>query len=98
MPELPEVETTRAGIAPHVVGRRVHRVIVREPRLRWPVSPELSTALPGQMITAVRRRAKYLLFETGSGSVCLHLGMSGRLGVVPADTPVQPHDHVDIVL
>lgn len=98
MPELPEVETTRAGLAPHVVGQRVARVDVRQPQLRWPVSPQLTTALPGQTISAVTRRAKYLLFATPGGSMCLHLGMSGRLRVVPADTPVAKHDHVDIML
>ncbi|HLQ85678.1 MAG TPA: bifunctional DNA-formamidopyrimidine glycosylase/DNA-(apurinic or apyrimidinic site) lyase [Salinisphaeraceae bacterium] len=98
MPELPEVETTRAGIAPHVTGRRVREVIVREPRLRWPVAPELASALSGQTIAGVRRRAKYLLFATGDGTLCLHLGMSGRLRIVPAATPVARHDHIDIVL
>lgn len=98
MPELPEVETTRAGIEPHVRGQRVRTVIVRQPRLRWPVSDALATDLPGQRLHSVRRRAKYLLFVADSGHVCLHLGMSGRLRVVPADTPVTRHDHVDIVL
>src|SRR5699024_683871 len=65
---------------------------------RWPVSPELATILPSQTIVRVRRRAKYLLFETDRGHVCIHLGMSGRLRVVPAETPVTAHDHVDIVL
>jgi len=98
MPELPEVETTRAGIEPHVRGQRVRTVIVRHAQLRWPVTPTLARVLPGQVIHAVRRRAKYLLFEADSGHVCLHLGMSGRLRIVPADTPVVAHDHVDIVL
>lgn len=98
MPELPEVETTRAGVAPHVVGRRVDHVVVRQPQLRWPVSPELTTVLPDQVISAVKRRAKYLLFETEAGSICLHLGMSGRLRVVPDGTPLAAHDHVDFVL
>lgn len=98
MPELPEVETTRAGIAPYVLGQRVRTVIVRQPQLRWPVSPELAELLPGQIIHAVKRRAKYLLFAAETGHVCLHLGMSGRLRVVTADTPPAPHDHVDIVL
>lgn len=98
MPELPEVETTRAGIEPHVTGQRVAQVIVRQPQLRWPVSPELATALPERTIGAVRRRAKYLLFAAGNAHLCIHLGMSGRLRVVPADTPAAKHDHVDIVL
>ncbi|RJS93985.1 bifunctional DNA-formamidopyrimidine glycosylase/DNA-(apurinic or apyrimidinic site) lyase [Salinisphaera sp. Q1T1-3] len=98
MPELPEVETTRAGIEPHVQGQRVRRVVVREPRLRWPVSEALTHDLPGQTLHAVQRRAKYLLFAADTGHVCLHLGMSGRLRVVPADTPVVAHDHLDIEL
>lgn len=98
MPELPEVETTRAGLAPHVIGQRVDRIIVRQPQLRWPVSPDLAESLPGQVISDIKRRAKYLLFETDGGHVCIHLGMSGRLRVVPADTLPAKHDHVDIVL
>jgi formamidopyrimidine-DNA glycosylase len=95
MPELPEVETTRRGLAPHLVGRRVVAVTVRQPRLRWPVAPELVAGLPGQRIEAIERRAKYLLVHTEAGSALLHLGMSGALRVLPADTPVGPHDHVD---
>ncbi len=98
MPELPEVETTRAGLAPHVEGRRVRSVLLRRPDLRWPIPPEVSTLLPGQRIEAVRRRAKYLLLDTAAGSALLHLGMSGSLRVLPAATPVRDHDHVDLVL
>lgn len=98
MPELPEVETTRRGLAPHVEGRRVLRVVLRRPDLRWPIPPEVSGLLPGERIEAVRRRAKYLLLDTAAGSALLHLGMSGSLRVLPADTPVREHDHVDLVL
>ncbi len=98
MPELPEVETTRRGLAPHVVGRRVEAVILRRPDLRWPIPPEVSGQLPGQPITAVRRRAKYLLLDTVAGSALLHLGMSGSLRVLPANTPPTAHDHVDLTL
>jgi formamidopyrimidine-DNA glycosylase len=98
MPELPEVETTRRGLAPHVEGRRVRAVTLRRPDLRWPIPPEIRERLPGQRIEAVRRRAKYLLLDTAAGSALLHLGMSGSLRVLPADTPVAAHDHVDIVL
>ena len=98
MPELPEVETTRAGLAPHLEGRRVRSVLLRRPDLRWPIPPEIGERLPGQRIAAVRRRAKYLLFDTDTGSALLHLGMSGSLRVVPAKTPVREHDHVDLVL
>jgi formamidopyrimidine-DNA glycosylase len=98
MPELPEVETTRRGIAPHVRNRRVAAVVVRCSRLRWRVPSALMRELPGCTIRAVRRRAKYLLLDAGEGTVIVHLGMSGSLRVVPAATPPQKHDHVDIVL
>ena len=98
MPELPEVETTRAGLAPHVEGRRVRAATLRRPDLRWPIPPEITSVLPGQRIDAVRRRAKYLLLDTAAGSALLHLGMSGSLRVLPADTPLRAHDHVDLLL
>lgn len=98
MPELPEVETTRRGLAPHVEGRRVTAVTLRRPDLRWPIPDEIGARLPGQRIEGVRRRAKYLLLDSAAGSALLHLGMSGSLRVLPADTPVQPHDHVDLAL
>ena len=95
MPELPEVETTRRGLEPHLVGRRVVTLDIRQPRLRWPVANELSMLLPGQRIEAIERRAKYLLVHTGVGAALLHLGMSGCLRVLPAATPIGAHDHVD---
>ena len=98
MPELPEVETTRRGLEPHLQGRRIHGVILRRPDLRWPIPPDIERALPGQRIAAIRRRAKYLLLDTDAGSALLHLGMSGSLRVLPGDTPVRAHDHVDISL
>ena len=98
MPELPEVETTRAGLAPHLVGRRVMAAHLRRPDLRWPIAGEIQSLLPGQRILAVRRRAKYLLLDTAAGSALLHLGMSGSLRVLPAQTPLRAHDHVDLLL
>jgi formamidopyrimidine-DNA glycosylase len=98
MPELPEVETTRLGLAPHLEGRRIQAVTLRRPDLRWPIPEEISRQLPGQRIIAVRRRAKYLLLDTDVGSALLHLGMSGSLRVLPAGTTVRAHDHVDIAL
>lgn len=99
MPELPEVETTRRGLAPHVEGRRVTTVTLRRPDLRWPIPGEVARELPGRRIEAVRRRAKYLLLDTDQGdSALLHLGMSGMLRVLPPQTPVGTHDHVDIAL
>ena len=98
MPELPEVETTRRGIEPHVVGQRVRRVIVRDARLRWPVPEDLDVRLSGQRIEAVERRAKYLLIRAESGTLIGHLGMSGSLRLVPAEQPPAKHEHVDIEL
>ena len=98
MPELPEVETTRRGLAPHVEGKRIKGVVLRRPDLRWPIPSEIASTLPGQRIDAVRRRAKYLLLDTEAGSALLHLGMTGSLRVLPATTPVTTHDHVDLLL
>ncbi|WP_271679887.1 bifunctional DNA-formamidopyrimidine glycosylase/DNA-(apurinic or apyrimidinic site) lyase [Thermomonas mangrovi] len=98
MPELPEVETARRGLLPHVAGRRVGHVRLRRPDLRWPIPREVEDLLPGQRIEAIRRRAKYLLLDTAAGSALLHLGMSGSLRVLPEDTAVRAHDHADIGL
>ena len=98
MPELPEVETARWGIAPHLVGRRVRRLAVREWRLRWPVSRRLPAILRGRAIEAVDRRGKYLLIRAGGGTLLWHLGMSGSLRVLRDPPPPGPHDHVDLVL
>jgi len=98
MPELPEVETTRRGIEAHVRGRRVVDVRLRVPALRWPIAGEIASVLPGHRIEHVRRRAKYLLLETRPGDVLVHLGMTGVLRVLPARTPVQRHDHADLLL
>ena len=98
MPELPEVETTRRGIAPHLCGRRVTGLVIRQRRLRWPIPAELERGLPGQTVRELRRRGKYLLIETAVGTAILHLGMSGSLRLIPSDTPAGKHDHVDIQL
>ena len=98
MPELPEVETTRRGLAPHLVGHTVTGVVQRRAGLRWPFAPELQALLPGRRIAAVRRRAKYLLLDTDAGSALLHLGMSGSLRVLPPSLPAGLHDHLDIAL
>jgi formamidopyrimidine-DNA glycosylase len=98
LPELPEVETTRRGIEPHVVGRRIRRLLVHERRLRWPVDPRLADIMAGAAIRRAGRRAKYLLIETDAGTLILHLGMSGSLRVLAASTPRIAHDHVDIEL
>lgn len=97
MPELPEVEVTRRGIAPHLVGRVISAVAVREPRLRWPI-PRAVRGLAGKEVRAVRRRGKYLLVDCGDGHLILHLGMSGSLRLVPPGTPAGKHDHFDLQL
>jgi formamidopyrimidine-DNA glycosylase len=98
MPELPEVETSRRGIAPWVEHQTVESVIVRDRRLRWPVPVEIDRNLAGTTIERIRRRAKYLLFETRSGTMLMHLGMSGSVRVIEADEPAMKHDHIDIRL
>lgn len=97
MPELPEVETTCRGIAPHTEGRVVTKVVVRQAKLRWPV-PESLQDLVGQTVKQVSRRAKYVLLEAETGTVMLHLGMSGSLRIVDAGLAPDKHDHVDLVL
>jgi formamidopyrimidine-DNA glycosylase len=97
MPELPEVETTRRGIAPALEGRTIVALVVRERRLRWPVPRGLETKLTGQNITGLHRRAKYLLLETPAGSAMIHLGMSGSMRIVPEHEKPEKHDHFDIV-
>jgi formamidopyrimidine-DNA glycosylase len=98
VPELPEVETTRRGIAPHLVGQRVQKLVVREPRLRWPVSRELAAMIEQRDILDVSRRAKYLLLRNGQGTLIIHLGMSGSLSIVDKGNAAGPHDHIDLIL
>jgi len=97
MPELPEVETTCRGIAPYIEGQIVKRVIIRQPQLRWPVPETLNQVLAGLSIQSVTRRAKYLLLSTASGTVLLHLGMSGSLRVMSPGQTVGKHDHIDFI-
>ncbi|WP_148253722.1 bifunctional DNA-formamidopyrimidine glycosylase/DNA-(apurinic or apyrimidinic site) lyase [Aidingimonas lacisalsi] len=103
MPELPEVETTRRGIAPHLEGREIAEVVVRERRMRTPVPEGLENALVGACIGPVGRRAKYLLIpltfqDGGTRSLLWHLGMSGSLRIVRVGDSPRKHDHVDIVV
>lgn len=98
MPELPEVETTRKGITPRCHLQTIEKFVVRNPKLRWPIDTSLTTKLPGLVIQSIERRGKYLLLNTQLGTLLIHLGMSGNLRILPKETVVQKHDHVDIVL
>lgn len=98
MPELPEVETTCRGIRPHVTGMQIEAAAFHAPKLRWPLEPAWLDQLQDQTINQVRRRGKYTLLECGQGGVLIHLGMSGKLRVLPTDTPLVKHDHVELVL
>ncbi|QTH62702.1 bifunctional DNA-formamidopyrimidine glycosylase/DNA-(apurinic or apyrimidinic site) lyase [Psychrosphaera ytuae] len=95
MPELPEVEVSRLGITPHIEGKTITKIIVRNPNLRWLVPADVNKA-EGLVLKRVVRRAKYLLLETDLGSIILHLGMTGKLRVIDKSVPVIKHDHFDI--
>lgn len=104
MPELPEVETTKAGIAPHIIHQKIRTLVVRQPKLRWPIPEALPTLVKNQTVLSVRRRAKYLLIDVGSektqalkGTIIIHLGMSGSLRVIKGKaTEAEKHEHFDI--
>lgn len=99
MPELPEVETTRRGIEPHLLGRQFSTVTVHDPRLRWRVRDDLAQWLSHRPIVAVQRRAKYLILKLDLGErLLIHLGMSGSLRLVDPDTPRRKHDHIELTL
>lgn len=97
MPELPEVEITRRGLAPTLVGRRVDAAIARHAVLRYPMPRGLGRLLAGQTLRTLERRGKYLLFRFTRGTLIVHLGMSGSLRLVPAAEPPGRHDHLDLV-
>lgn len=97
MPELPEVETTRAGIMPHIQGQILQHVVVRDTRLRWPVPIDLAAKVEGKCLRQVVRRGKYLLFEFDHGAIIGHLGMTGSMRIVAHKEPPAYHDHVDLV-
>lgn len=97
MPELPEVETSRRGIAPHIEGKVFKAVVIRQAQLRWPVPDTLTTTLPGLKLDSVERRGKYLLLKTSGGTLILHLGMSGNLRITTSEQAPGKHDHVDFV-
>ncbi len=97
MPELPEVEVTRLGIAPHIEGRALLRTVVRNASLRWPVPADVDIRTRGQVLRKAERRGKYLLLRFDQGTQLIHLGMSGSLRVVDDAAPPALHDHVDWV-
>lgn len=97
MPELPEVETTCRGITPHISGKTIKSVVIRQAKLRWPIPASIKRLLPGQRISQVSRRGKYLLLQTSVGTLIMHLGMSGSLRIANHGDAVEKHDHVDIV-
>ena len=96
MPELPEVEVCRLGISPHIINQQVSNVIIRNHRLRWPIPDEISSVI-GLPVLNVERRAKYLLLRFSTGTVLMHLGMSGTVRVIEQDTAIAKHDHFDLV-
>ena len=95
MPELPEVEVCRLGISPHIIGHKVSEVVVRNAQLRWPIPQEVKQ-LTGQEVLNVDRRAKYLLIRFTTGTLLLHLGMSGTIRIIDQSTPIAKHDHFDL--
>lgn len=97
MPELPEVETTRRGIEPHLIGQVITSLTIHDPRLRWPV-PDDVQALTGKKIESVTRRGKYILITVATGTAILHLGMSGSLRICQASDERRKHDHVEMTL
>jgi formamidopyrimidine-DNA glycosylase len=98
MPELPEVEVTRRGVAPHLEGRVVEQVVLRRSDLRWPFPPGLDALLAGKRILHIGRRGKYLLVGFEHGTLIIHLGMSGHLRVLPPGIDPRKHDHFDLVV
>ncbi|HEX2530464.1 MAG TPA: bifunctional DNA-formamidopyrimidine glycosylase/DNA-(apurinic or apyrimidinic site) lyase [Burkholderiaceae bacterium] len=98
MPELPEVEVTRRGVAPHLEGRTVTGIVLRHSGLRWPFPADLAQRLSGQTICGTGRRGKYLLVRFEHGTLIIHLGMSGHLRILPAAAPPRKHDHFDLVV
>jgi len=97
MPELPEVETSRRGISPHLLGQTIDKVIIREHKLRWPIPRALPSYARGKTINAIERRGKYLLLNLDNGTIIIHLGMSGSLRICNSAAAAEKHDHIDIV-
>ncbi len=98
MPELPEVETSRSGIEPHLLNKKIIKVIIRQHKLRWPIPKNLPTLAQGKKILAVGRRAKYIYLQLETGNIIIHLGMSGSLRICTKKTAPEKHDHIDIMV
>lgn len=98
MPELPEVETSRRGIEPHLLKQTIIGVDIRQHKLRWPIPETLPGLVTGKRILSVTRRAKYIFLELGGSAILIHLGMSGSLRICPHQTPAEKHDHIDILV
>jgi len=98
MPELPEVEITRRGLSSHLTGLTIRDAIIHNGKLRWPIPKNLQKLLRGRTIVSLKRRAKYLLMDCSNGTLILHLGMSGSLRILPANTPPDKHDHFDLII
>ncbi|MCG6201471.1 bifunctional DNA-formamidopyrimidine glycosylase/DNA-(apurinic or apyrimidinic site) lyase [Psychromonas antarctica] len=97
MPELPEVETSRRGISPHIINKQAIDVVLRHTQLRWKIPQNLLSYIENKLLLSIDRRAKYLLFNFTTGTLLIHLGMSGSLRICALKTPANKHDHVDIV-
>ena len=98
MPELPEVEITRLGLTPHLRDRFIANIVIRQPRLRWPIPENLIALAGNQRIRELKRRGKYLLLYLEKGAIIIHLGMSGSLRITDCSVPAGVHDHIDIIL
>ncbi len=97
MPELPEVETTRTHLYPHLINRNVRQVVIRDKRLRYRVRNDLPSILKGRKIISLTRRGKYIIIHFVHGNLLVHLGMSGSLRLIDKKSPLQKHDHIDLV-
>jgi len=97
MPELPEIEVCRLGITPHVINQNIADIVIRQRQLRWPIPAAITDAI-GEVIENVERRSKYLILKVASGSILIHLGMSGTIRVIEKNLAIMKHDHVDIIL
>ena len=98
MPELPEVETTKRGLEPHIVGKHVLSVGIHQKQLRWEIPSHLPITIKGEFIEKISRRAKYILIKFNNGTLVMHLGMSGSISVVPSGEALKKHHHFELIL